>query len=62
MFAYQKGKTLSLRNMCVDLRQFLGIKMKKQSLDERFTEKAVTFLKTVLASVMGVSIEDEGHR
>jgi len=57
MFAYQKGKTLSLRNMCVDLRQFLGIKMKKQSLDERFTEKAVTFLKAVLASVMGCQLK-----
>jgi len=57
MFAYQKGKTLSLRNMCVDLRQFLGIQMKKQSLDERFTEKAVAFLKAVLASVMGCQLK-----
>lgn len=52
MFAYQKGKALSLRNMCGDLSQFLGIKIKKQSLDERFTEKAVAFLKSVLESVM----------
>lgn len=57
MFAYQKGKALSLRNMCADLRQFLGIQMKKQSLDERFTEKAVAFLKAVLASVMGCQLK-----
>lgn len=57
MFAYQKGKALSLRNMCADLCQFLGIKIKKQSLDERFTEKAVAFLTAVLASVMGCQLK-----
>jgi hypothetical protein len=57
MFSYQKGKALSLRNMCADLRQFLGIHMKKQSLDERFTAKAVAFLQAVLASVMGCQLK-----
>lgn len=57
MFGYQKGKALSLRNMCADLRQFLGVQIKKQSLDERFTDKAVFFLKAVLASVMGCQLK-----
>lgn len=57
MFVYQQGKELSLLDMCSDLYVQYGIKIKKQSLHERFNKKAVAFMKDVLHRVLESQFE-----
>jgi len=52
MFIHQQGKGLSLLDICGDLYDQYGIKIKKQSIQGRFNEKAVRFLKAVLSELL----------
>ena len=52
MFAYHQGKDLSLLDICADFFKRYHIIIKKQSIHERFNEKAVAFMKGVLNRVL----------
>ncbi|MCK5208156.1 MAG: IS4 family transposase, partial [Cyclobacteriaceae bacterium] len=52
MFAYHHGKDLSLLDICGDFFKRYHIIIKKQSIHERFNEKAVAFMKGVLNRVL----------
>ena len=52
MFVHQQGKDLSLLDICGDLYDQFGLQIKKQSLNDRFTNKAVVFLKAVLSRLL----------
>ncbi len=56
LFTHFNHKKLSLNDMSVQLKFRFGIKIRKQSIDERFTEKAVLFFKTVLGKALNISI------
>jgi hypothetical protein len=48
MFHFQNQKKLSLLDLCRDIQIIYGVSVRKQSLDERFSQNAVSFLKTVI--------------
>ena len=52
MFIYQKGKELSLSDLCGDLYHSCELDIRKQSIQARFNEKAVSFLKAVLSNLL----------
>ncbi len=52
MFVHQQGKDLSLLDICGDLYEQCGIKIRKQSLQDRFNDKAVKFMKAVLSKIL----------
>jgi hypothetical protein len=52
MFVHQQGKELSLLDICGDLYNQFNKQITKQSLHERFNEKAVAFLKAVLSKLL----------
>lgn len=52
MFIYQRGKEISLSDLCGDLFHSCGLDIRKQSLQSRFNEKAVTFFKAVLSNLL----------
>ncbi len=58
LFSYQQGKELSLLDICADLFN-QGIEITKQSLDQRFNDQAVHFLKSVLATVLESQFESD---
>lgn len=52
LFMYQKGKALSLLDICGDLFHHCGLRIRKQSIQTRFNGKAVAFLKAVLSTLL----------
>jgi len=52
MFVHQQGKDLSLLDICGDLYDQFGIQITKQSLHDRFTGRAVDFMKAVLSRLL----------
>lgn len=52
MFVHQQGKDLSLLDICGDLHIQHGVKVRKQSIQERFNEYAVSFMKAVLGKFL----------
>lgn len=58
LFVYQQGKELSLSDLCLDLYQSCGVEVRKQSIQERFTEKAVAFMKAVLGEVLRQEVQN----
>lgn len=52
MFVNQQGKDLSLLDLCGDLYAQHGLQLRKQSMQERFNEHAVAFVKSVLRMVL----------
>ena len=52
MFIYHQGKERSLLDLCGDLYHNAGLHMRKQSIQARFNEKAVAFLKAVLSHLL----------
>jgi hypothetical protein len=56
MFIYHRGKDLSLSDLCGDLSHNCGLDIRKQSIQARFNEKAVAFLKAVLSNLLKVEI------
>lgn len=52
MFAHQQGKDLSLLDICGDLHTQYDLQIKKQSIQERFNEHAVAFMKSILSMLL----------
>ncbi len=52
MFSHQQGKDLSLLDICGDLYDQHHLRIRKQSIDERFTPEAVAFIKAVLSRIL----------
>jgi hypothetical protein len=52
MFVHQQGKDLSLLDICGDLHTQHGLQLRKQSIQERFNERAVAFMKSMLCKLM----------
>lgn len=52
MFVHQQGKNLSLLNLCGDLYAQHGLLLRKQSIQERFNERAVAFMKSILSMLL----------
>lgn len=60
MFAHQQGKELSLLDLCADLHCQNNLRIKKQSIDERFKPEAVAFFIAVLTRLMECQFTDMG--
>ena len=52
MFVHQQGKNLSLLDLCGDLYAQHGLHIRKQSIQERFNERAVAFMKSILSMLL----------
>jgi hypothetical protein len=52
MFVHQQGKALSLLDICGDLYHQYGLKLRKQSIQQRFNENAVAFMKSILTRLL----------
>ena len=52
MFVHQQGKNLSLIDLCGDLYAQHGLHVRKQSMQERFNEHAVAFMKSILSMLL----------
>jgi hypothetical protein len=52
MFVHQQGKNLSLLDLCGDLYTQHGLHVRKQSMQERFNERAVAFMKSILSTLL----------
>ena len=52
MFVHQQGKDLSLLDLCGDLHAQHGLQVRKQSIQERFNERAVAFMKSILSRLL----------
>lgn len=52
MFVHQQGKHLSLLDICGDLQSQHGLQVRKQSIQERFNEYAVAFMKSILSKLL----------
>ena len=52
MFVHQQGKHLSLLDICGDLHAQHGLHVRKQSIQERFNEHAVAFMKSILSRLL----------
>lgn len=52
MFIYHQGKACSLLELCGDLYHSCGLHIRKQSIQARFNERAVCFLKAVLSNLL----------
>ncbi len=56
LFTHFNHKKLSLNDMSVQLKKRFDIDISRQSIDERFTNRAVEFFKTVLEKALKVTI------
>lgn len=52
MFVHQQGKHLSLLDICGDLHTQHGLQVRRQSIQERFNEHAVAFMKSILSRLL----------
>ena len=52
MFVHQQGKLLSLLDICGDLHAQYGLQVRKQSIQGRFNEHAVAFMKSILSRLL----------
>ena len=52
MFVHQQGKDLSLLDLCGDLYVHHGLQVRKQSIQERFNERTVAFMKSILSMLL----------
>lgn len=52
MFTHHQGKELTLLDLTGDLYQQFGVSLTKQSLQERFNERAVQFMQSVLSGLL----------
>ncbi len=59
LFTHFNHKELSLNDLSIQLLKRFGVKIRKQSIDERFTEGAVRFFKAVLEKAIGISINQD---
>lgn len=57
LFTHFNHKELSLNDLSIQLKIRYGITIRKQSIDERFTETAVKFLKTVLEKIINIYVQ-----
>jgi len=57
-YASSLSENSSLERLVTYLQSRYGIEMRKQSLDERFTEKAISFVKTVLSRLIREQFSD----
>lgn len=57
LFTHFNHKELSLNDLSVQLFKRFGIEMRKQSIDERFTNSAVNFFRAVLEKAINISIK-----
>ena len=60
MFVNQQGKDLSLLDLCGDLYAQHGLHLRKQSMQERFNEHAVAFVKSVLRMLLENQLQSTG--
>ena len=58
LFTHFNHKELSLNDLSLQLELRYNISITKQAIDERFTEVAVKFFKTVLEEVINISIQE----
>ncbi len=58
MFAHQKGKFLSLMDICADLLEEYGIEITKQGVNERFNSEAVLFFNRILDHLLSTEFND----
>jgi hypothetical protein len=56
LYCASQDECSSLENMCAALRELGGIEIRKQSLDERFSEACHNFIKSLLREVLSGSI------
>lgn len=56
LFTHFNFKKLSLNDLSVQLAKRYGITIRKQSIDERFNENAVKFLKSIMEEAIKISI------
>jgi hypothetical protein len=57
LFTHFNHKELSLNDLSVQLKARYGISIKKQSVNERFTQTAVSFFKIILEDVINISVQ-----
>lgn len=62
MFVHQQGKDLSLLDICGDLHTQHGLQVRKQSIQERFNERAVAFMKCILCKLMESQLNFTGKK
>jgi len=62
MFVHQQGKDLSLLDICGDLHTQHGLQVRKQSIQERFNERAVAFMKCILCKLMESQLNFTGKQ
>ena len=60
MFTHHQGKTLSLLDLTGDLYEQFNIRLAKQSLQERFNDGAVKFMKSVLSHLLNKQLTTAG--
>jgi hypothetical protein len=56
LFTHFNHKELSLNNLAIQIKKRFNVDISKQAIDERFTEKAVKFLKLVLVKTLEIAI------
>ena len=56
LFTHFNHKELSLNDLSIQLSRRYGIKISKQSIDERFSNKAVNFFKSILEKTLNLSL------
>lgn len=61
MFIHQQGKDLSLLDICGDLHTQHGLQMRKQSIQERFNERTVAFMKAMLCKLLESQLNLSGN-
>lgn len=60
MFVHQQGKDLSLLDICGDFYTQHGLHVRKQSVQERFNDRAVAFMKSMLCKLMESQLDLAG--
>ena len=61
MFTHHQGKSLSLLDLIGDLYEEFSIRLTKQSLQERFNDGAVKFMRSVLSYLLNKQLAVEKH-
>ncbi len=52
MFVHQQGKDLSLLDICGEFQTQHGLQLRRQSIQERFNERTVAFMKSMLCKLI----------
>ena len=56
LFTHLNQKQLSLNELAIQVKKLFGIDISKQSIDKRFTDKSVEFIKSVLSKALELTI------